>query len=77
MPANPVNDRRVANAVMLKNFSFTVKSAIIQNYLIMESPEKQKSQTMSKNIIVIVSDSKKLTRQVKPAFLKAWIATQM
>ena len=31
---------------------------------------------MSKNINVIISDSKKITRQVKPAFLKEWIATQ-
>ena len=41
LPANPVNDRRVANAVTLKNtFLSTVKSAIIQKYLIMEPPEK-------------------------------------
>ena len=43
----------------------------------MEPPEKEKSQTISKNINVIVSDSKKIIRQVKLAFLKAWVATQM
>ena len=32
---------------------------------------------MSKNINIIVFDSKKIPRQVKPAFLKAWTATQM
>ena len=37
LPANPVNDRHVANAVTLKiTFLSTVKSAIIQKYLIME-----------------------------------------
>ena len=41
LPANLVNDRRVANAVTLKStFLSTVKSAIIQKYLIMEPPEK-------------------------------------
>ena len=41
LPANPVNDRRVANAVTLKStFLSTVKSAIIQKYLIMEPTEK-------------------------------------
>ena len=40
-------------------FSSSVKSATIQKYLIMEPPEKYKFQTMSKNINVIVSDSKK------------------
>ena len=41
LPANPVNDQRVANAVTLKStFLSTVKSTIIQKYLIMEPPEK-------------------------------------
>ena len=44
----------------------------------MEPPEKQKPQTMSKKINDIVFDlKKKQNRQVKPAFLEAWIATQM
>ena len=39
LPANPVNDRRVANAVTLKKFFLsTVKSAIIQKNLIIEPP---------------------------------------
>ena len=40
LPANPVNDRHVANAIAQKYFSSTVKSAIIQKYLILEPPEK-------------------------------------
>ena len=41
LPANPVNDRCIANAVTpQKYFLSTVKSAIIQKYLIMEPPEK-------------------------------------
>ena len=39
LPANPVNDRRVANAVTLKS-TFCLPSAIIQKYLIKELPEK-------------------------------------
>ena len=40
LPANPVNDRRVANAVTLKSSLSTVKSAIIEKYLITEPLEK-------------------------------------
>ena len=41
LPANPVNDRCVANAVTLKStFRLPQKSAIIQKYLIMKPPEK-------------------------------------
>ena len=41
LPANPVNDRHIANAETLKStFLSTIKSAIIQKYLIMEPPEK-------------------------------------
>ena len=41
LPANPVIDRRIANAVTLESaFCLPQKSAIIQKYLIMEPPEK-------------------------------------
>ena len=48
LPANPMNEQRKANVVMLKSTfclpknhcRYMVKSAIIQKYLIMEPPEK-------------------------------------
>ena len=39
LPANPMNDRRIACCDAQKYFLSTVKSAIIQKYLITEPPE--------------------------------------
>ena len=51
LPANPVNDRHIANAVTLKStFLSTVKSAIIQKYLIREPPEKWSQNICQLNI---------------------------
>ena len=51
LPANPVNDRRVANAVTLKStFCLPQKSAIIQKNLIIEPPKKLSQNICQLNI---------------------------
>ena len=51
LPANPVNDRRTAKCCdAQKYFLPTVKSAIIQKYLIMEPPEKLSQKICQLNI---------------------------